>query len=147
MKVDLLRLTYEEKLPQCGVLILNGHPEFVTVERPWLNNQNFISCIPEGNYKCRRRKASPGITANIGEAFEVVGVPRRTDILFHVANTEKDLKGCIGVGSKYGSIEGSQGVMQSAAAYVRFMDMLTGVNEFDLGIYRWVQKLPTGTET
>lgn len=142
MKIDLLRLTHEDDHAQCGVLVINGFPELVTIERPWKNNEPLISCIPEGNYKCKRRPASSGITAGLNAAFEVLDVPNRTDILFHVANTSDDLKGCIGVGQKYGMFNGARGISESALGYNKFMSLLAGVNTFDLGIYKWAIKFP-----
>lgn len=66
---------------------------FHTIERPWLNNQPFVSCIPEGFYLCR-----PYSSAKYPDVYEIVGVPGRDKILIHVANYAKDVQGCIGLG-------------------------------------------------
>ena len=66
---------------------------FYTIERPWLDNAPWESCIPEGEYALKW-KESP----KFGWCYEVEGVTNRTDILLHVANYPKDVQGCIGVG-------------------------------------------------
>ena len=66
-----------------------------TVERPWLENAPFVSCIPEGSYTCKRevfhRKQQ--------ETLEIQFVQDRTEILIHVANWPNDVQGCIGIGT------------------------------------------------
>ncbi len=100
-----------------------------TVERPWLDNQAMVSCIPEGAYKCRPRRYFRG---GYG-AVHIRDVPGRTHILFHRANVPSDLAGCIGVGSKLGVLNGQWAVLQSRAAFARFMDVWGRV-PFELSI-------------
>lgn len=127
----LLRLSKE---PTLGVLLVNGLPEFVTLELPWRNNIRELSCIPVGSYACKRRSASLMITAGLGETFEVLDVPNRSDILIHVGNTVKDLRGCIAVGAAYGGFDSYKGVANSRAAFKRLMEMLEGKDEISLEI-------------
>jgi hypothetical protein len=64
-----------------------------TVERPWRDNEPFISCIPEGLYVCKPRRYNKGGY----EAIEVI-MPEdspRSHILFHKANHPEELAGCI----------------------------------------------------
>jgi hypothetical protein len=72
-----------------------------TMEDDWLDNQSNISCIPAGHYTCRRRW-SPKHKCYL---YEVEGVPGRDDIEIHVANTEEDVLGCIGLGKLYGALD------------------------------------------
>ena len=76
---------------------------FFTVERPWLDNQPNVSCIPDGDYKMARvdsPKFGPGM-------WEIVNVLGRTHILLHVANTPRNVEGCLGVGlSVYPDLKG-----------------------------------------
>ena len=37
-----------------GIAILPDGAEYPTLERPWLNNQTSVSCIPAGHYKFKR---------------------------------------------------------------------------------------------
>lgn len=90
-----------------------------TVERPWLDNQAMVSCIPEGAYNCRPRRYFRGGY----DAVHIRNVPGRTHILFHRANVPSDLAGCIGVGSRLGVLNGQWAVLQSRAAFAWFMDV------------------------
>ena len=75
-----------------GVLTL-GDLRLFSIERPWLNNERNESCIPEGEYDLVWQQ-SP----RFGMCYEVVNVPERSRILFHVANYASDVEGCIGLG-------------------------------------------------
>lgn len=76
----------------------NGVKICETLERPNLGNardnpntkENESSCIPEGTYLCKRY-SSP----KYPDTWEIIGVPGRSKILFHAANTVDQLKGCI----------------------------------------------------
>ena len=103
--------------------------QFYTVERPWLNNQPFLSCIPTGTYLCVR-KTFP----KHGETFEVTGVPGRSAILFHAGNTIHDFEGCIGLGLGLGAINGYWAVTASRAAMAEFFNEFAEINEFQLTV-------------
>ena len=99
-----------------------------TIERPWLNNVPFKSCIPTGQYKVRRTN-SPRFGP---DTWQVQDVPDRTHILFHVANTSADVVGCIGCGiSLYPDLNG---VGNSRKAMAKFDSYLAGLDETDLVI-------------
>ena len=68
-----------------------------TLENPYINNERNISCIPEGQYKVRLRKASESGSRDYLHLL-VEDVPKRDWILFHRGNTAKDTSGCILVG-------------------------------------------------
>jgi hypothetical protein len=105
-----------------------------TVERPWLNNLPFESCIPDGNYVLRRCN-SPKFGPNM---WEVADVPGRSHILIHVANTSRDVVGCIGLGeSLYGDLSG---VGSSRKAIAAFYDKTAGLDEIELTIVTKVLK-------
>ena len=62
-----------------------------TIELPWLQNRNNVSCIPEGRYQVVKR-----FTQDRGWHLYLPDVPQRSWILFHSANDAlKELKGCI----------------------------------------------------
>lgn len=75
-----------------GRLWCNGFQCF-TLELPWVDNRNKISCIPSGQYRYKFRE-SP---AN-GDVLELQDVPGRTFIQIHSANYIRQLLGCIAVG-------------------------------------------------
>ncbi len=90
---------------------------FWTVERPWLNNKPFESCIPDGTYSVRRHD-SPRFGPNMWEIF---GVPGRSHILLHIGNRSRDVVGCVALGSSlYGDLSG---VAASRKAIDRFYAM------------------------
>lgn len=64
-----------------------------TVERPWKDNEPYVSCIPPGVYKAFTR-----VSPSNGNVIELIGVPGRTFIQLHVANWAWQLEGCVGVG-------------------------------------------------
>lgn len=69
-----------------------------TLELPWLENKRSVSCIPEGSYRVIYQPPKPGRDY---EYFRLPLVPGRSGILIHRITFVKDLKGCIGVGSRF----------------------------------------------
>ena len=68
--------------------------ERLTVELPWRNNQPFVSCIPCRIYVVQWTW-SPHFNRMM---YQVMDVPGRSGIRWHVANWARNLKGCIGPG-------------------------------------------------
>jgi|TARA_R110000823_G_C15930318_1_gene499438 hypothetical protein len=99
---------------------------FYTVEKPWADNQQNISCIPTGYYKLVRVD-SPRFGAN---TWEVANVTGRSHILIHVANTSADVIGCIGLGM--GLFPQLQGVSNSRKAIENFYLMTADKTEEEL---------------
>ena len=113
-----------------GVLLDEGHPFCLTVERRWLGNIKNKSCIPVGKYICLR-KVSP----KFGETFEVLEVPNRTHILFHKGNLMEDSHGCIIIGEQFGHPTlGEDALFSSGVAFKEFMERLHGQRRFILEI-------------
>ena len=90
-----------------GVLTVDGK-KFFTVEKPWVNNTQEISCIPSGVYTL----APHGEYGKDGNVLCMVnnemGIThyknvnsKRFACLIHTANYERDVIGCIGLGEKY----------------------------------------------
>lgn len=77
-----------------------------TLELPWKNNQRGVSCIPEGEYLVTKEPPIP-INDPSGKKerkywhFRLHNVPNRSGILIHRITYVKDLRGCIGVGSRF----------------------------------------------
>ena len=85
-----------------GRLIYEGDV-FYTVERPWLDNQQNISCIPTGTYQLGRVN-SPKFGPR---TWEIQDVPNRSNILLHAGNTQNDVSGCLAVGlGVFGQLQG-----------------------------------------
>lgn len=124
--LKLVRISYSKE-GTFGVLIDNEIPFCVTLERPWRDNQVGISCIPTGNYICKR-VASP----KFGNTFEVMDVQGRTHILFHSGNIIDDTHGCVITGEEFGILAGKSAVLASGRAFKEFMSKLNNVNKFAL---------------
>lgn len=114
---------------------LNTEKDLVlfTVERPWLDNKPFISCIPAGSYTVRKRDGS-NQDLKYPDAWEVLDVEGRWGILFHIANKPSEVVGCIGPNRALKMDANSINGYHSRAA-VQDMDRFlsdAGVNEFTL---------------
>jgi len=112
-----------------GVLRLDGRVFCVTLEPPDRGNEANISCIPAGNYVCRRIE-SPGF----GSTFEVADVPGRSHILFHAGNVSGDTQGCVLLGRYFGLLGTDRGVLQSGSAFRDFLERCSGVGSFQFFI-------------
>ena len=96
--------------------------ELWTVERPWLDNQSRVSCIPEGTYPL-----APSFFHKGGyPAYEVREVPGRDRILLHVGNVMEDVEGCVALGLDLGVVGSRWGVVHSREAHKRFMAAMAG---------------------
>lgn len=157
-EICLVRLTQDPHSPQRGVLMCEGEPRYLTLELPWLDNEPNESCIPTGEYHCKRvhkRKLASG--AGIENTFEVENVPNRAGILFHAGNTIEDTRGCILLGLRYGGLRtvktrfsptlekfyydgedvsyvNQKAVLSSKEAFDLFLGLLALDNEFNLKV-------------
>lgn len=122
----ILQRTTQNDVCSMGILSNDVAFSVKTIELPWRDNQDFISCIPAAIYVCRRSFYHRGGY----EVFEIVNVPNRDDIKIHVANFPKDVLGCIGVGMEFGE----NMVTRSREAFGRFMKHTAGMEEFQLEI-------------
>lgn len=78
-----------------GRLLFAGQSVY-TIERPWLLNKPFESCIPEGDYSL-----NPYSSTRYPNVWQVANVPGRTHILIHAANYAHQLAGCIAPGTAH----------------------------------------------
>jgi hypothetical protein len=112
-----------------GVLSFDSNI-FCTLEPPWLDNQPNISCIPAGEYFCRKF-----ISSIFGVTFMVENVPGRDSIICgHIGNTVDDTKGCVLLGESFGTVGGKNAVLQSAAAINRYRAATVSIQRFLLKI-------------
>jgi len=108
-----------------------------TLELAWKDNEPRISCIPKGIYK-----TIPHTSPTFGECYWVQNVPKRAEILIHLANYASsskkhrtDLKGCIALGYNYADLN-KDGVLEltnSRKACADFAKVI-GKNSFQLTI-------------
>lgn len=134
MRVTIMRL--EHGLSEClGVLLLDGCLWCYTLEKPWRDNRNDISCIPEGYYICEKYDSM-----DHGPSFQVKNVPGRSHIILgHIGNTAKDTTGCILFGNIPGRIDADRAVMNSRKTMAAWEVATHGIDVLTLGI--WSVKL------
>lgn len=142
MKIEITRLyqvPFSNPKETLGVLYLIDDNRIIfdckTLELPWKENRNRISCIPPGTYKCRFYN-SP----SKGEVLLLYNVPERSYIEIHIGNYNRDILGCIIVGYEWRDIDGDRlmDVVNSRVAFSRLKNLLrsSGQEEFELEI-KW----------
>lgn len=132
-KFTIIRLSISNIIQTFGVFLDEGLPFAVTLEKPWLNNQKEISCIPCGDYICKRVN-SP----KFGNTFQVTDVLGRSEILFHAGNFMKDTHGCIILGEQFEPLNGENAVIASGKAMSEFLQRTNGIDEFRLSIREFI---------
>lgn len=102
-----------------------------TLELPWNDNKNNISCIPTGTYTVVKRK---GFATRPYDHFHVTDVPYRNWILIHIANYVSQILGCIIVGSEHKDInkDGLLDITDSAKTLKALYDIMP--DKFELTI-------------
>lgn len=97
--------------------------ECVTLERPWLNNQNQVSCYPKGTYTWVKVPASSHIPYS---HIAVENVENRAGICIHIFNEYFQSLGCTGVGSAYADINGDKepDLLNSKITFEKLMSIL-----------------------
>ena len=113
--LELIRLE-ETDAGTFGVLKVNKQVFCVTLEPGDLENAENRSSIPAQQYTCRRVK-SP----TFGKTYQVLGVPGRSDILFHPGNTISDTAGCILLAQHFGKLYGNRAVLNSGSTFDQFI--------------------------
>jgi hypothetical protein len=110
--IELVRTSYTDKAT-FGVLLKDGVPQCDTVEKPWKDNHNKTSCIPEGTYEYELY-FSP---SKKYEVWLLKNVPNRSFIEIHIANFAHELEGCIAPGQGYIHTATETGVANSTDAF------------------------------
>lgn len=101
-----------------GRLSWSGGPTLYTIERPWLANKKFVSCIPTGIYELEWDS-----TGRIKYVPRLRDVPGRSQINIHTANWANQLHGCIAPGLSY-SLKGDPMIQQSKEAMALIMEQV-----------------------
>lgn len=129
--MDFLRIFRfsESDAGSFGAMKFNEVPFCVSLEPDDNWNQVGKSQIPPGQYICERYD-SP----TFGPTWKVLGVPGRTDVLFHWGNRAKDTKGCIILGQYFGTLYGEPAVMNSKETFDQFMLMTKNSHRLHLTI-------------
>ena len=127
--VKIIRIETDPTEGTFGVMTINGVAACVTLEPYSRDNANNVSCIPTGQYICKRY-SSP----KYPNTFEVTGVQNRSYILFHPGNIAENSAGCILLGSEFGMLGDDHAILESSKAFNRFMKYFDNTNQFKLTI-------------
>jgi len=125
--ITILRVEDNNKYGMFGNLLIGPWIFCVTLEPPEKENQQRVSCIPTGNYTCRRI-----VSPKHGTTYEVQNVPERSGILFHAGNVVDNTEGCIILAEKFGKLEGNRAVLNSGETFTKFMNAMGSYEEFNL---------------
>lgn len=115
-----------------GVLFDDTLDELCKIlELPWKDNKKGVSCIPAGKYRVIRHNAP-----SKGPSFWIQNVPKRSEILIHVANHTSELRGCLAPGERFQDFnnDGIVDVKNSGKAMKKLLEVLP--DEFEL-IVEW----------
>ena len=115
-----------------------GVDDFVCyiLERPWINNQVNVSCIPDAVYEVK-----PDEEGKYTGHPEIQAVPGRTEIIIHPANEVHEIIGCLAPGSSFAiNAAGEPTVISSRAAYEKVLEKLG--TTFDLTISSYTAEIP-----
>ena len=115
-KLVIVRLEDTVEDGTFGVLLLQNRVQCWTLELPWRNNAENVSCIPTGLYVLSPRFTWRAVDKH-GPTYQVDGVPSRTGILFHPANVDEQLLGCIAVGETIGKLKGDRAILNSGKTF------------------------------
>ncbi|BDQ35916.1 hypothetical protein SYK_06770 [Pseudodesulfovibrio nedwellii] len=117
-----------------GVLTLpwNGLTMY-TLERPWLDNAQSVSCIPPGLYPL-----APVYSNHFGNILAVQNVEGRSLIRVHSGNKVAHSKGCILVGQSAGFVKKVPFIFQSKAALRPLVKVITASGLCELEVVNGV---------
>ena len=120
---DNFELTVERKLSSTsctmGYLIANGQVICYTLELPWKDNSNDVSCIPLGTYDGILRYDKTD-----GWRIQLENVPNRTGVQIHMGNYTTQIEGCILVGTD-AKVDNCT-VLNSSVAYSKLKEAFYG---------------------
>jgi hypothetical protein len=108
-----------------------GEQVAVTCERTF--DDPVAPVIPAGTYQCVRGMHTLDGT-HYFVTYEVTGVPGHTGLLFHTGNTELDSKGCILLGTYFGTLGGELAVLESRQAFANFLSFVGNFDSFELEV-------------
>ena len=79
-----------------GKVYINDEFFCYSLEREWLDNRKYISCIPQGKYQCK-----PYSSDKYPDVVEIINIKNRSKILIHKGNYYWEIAGCILFGDSY----------------------------------------------
>jgi hypothetical protein len=134
--IDILILrTSKNKTAAYGVIVVRKGDVVVALFR---SIENLKKIFPPGKYKVKWLW-SPRFSRWL---YELLGIPKRAEIKFHVANYPEELDGCIGVGLSHQDIDkdGDIDLAQSRDALTAFHNAMAGTIETTVTVIESYQK-------
>ena len=127
MRVEIRRL-WETPRSVCGEMWVDGQFECFTLEPARLTPvHEGHPCISAGTFRVILSHST-----HLGYVTpEVLNVPGRTAIRWHIANKPEDVLGCVGVGEKH-SVDW---VASSASAFKKLMTLLETASDGITAVY------------
>jgi len=115
-----LRRYYHGDDVTLGTLFIEGikHQPIFTLENPWQDNRENVSCVPIGQYACNP------FSGDHKNCYRLCNVKDRTDVLIHVGNWTKDTSGCILLGRSVVFKDAEYMVPYSFLTLNKFKDLL-----------------------
>lgn len=129
-----MKLTRFAQLPDAtlGRLEIAGGPTLFTIERPWQNNEPYVSCVPPGVYPLEW-----DTTGRIKNTVRLRDTEPRTQINIHAANRAEELHGCIAPGLNW-QVNGQEAsVTHSKKAMGVLLEILTPDEPVDGLLLPW----------
>jgi hypothetical protein len=103
-----------------------------TIELPWKNNEDKVSCIPAGVYPLVW-EFSQHFGRNL---WEIKNVPQRDECKLHVANRVSELLGCAGLGDSIAMEAKGWYVTNSRATIENFHRVMAGHTKATITIWQ-----------
>jgi len=112
-----------------GVLKIDEVPILVTLWRTYSPEENpkEVVKINPGVYRC-----TPTTYYKHGYKTFEIHVPEHERILFHILNVETESDGCVGIGEKFGRLNGKAAILSSQNGFNKFMSIVGHLDSFDL---------------
>ncbi len=127
--VKIVRVETHPEFGTFGVLTISGTATCVTLEPYSRDNAKNVSCIPTGQYICKRYSS-----IKHPDTFEITGIEGRSYVLFHAGNVDEHTAGCVLLGSEFGALGKDRAILESGKAFGEFLKYFKGQNEFKLTI-------------
>jgi len=127
----IIKRVTETQAGTAGVVYrLNHFPIVVSLEPPWLDNQENVSCIPPNiiiKSSGQIERPLPDYVAEMGtrkngdRQWLLQNVQGRSRIFIHPLNTVAETAGCIGIGELFEMLGSTPGIGSSRLGFEEFM--------------------------
>lgn len=135
LKVEIIRVSDNGKQTEGVLYILEDKKiifECKTLELPWKENKNKVSCIPAGSYILTHRTSKKFNYPH----FILSDTGSRIAILIHAGNYSSQIEGCILVGDSFADInkDGLIDVTNSKVTLSKIVKILSTQSKINLEI-------------